>query len=101
MASLQKGVPYYKLFAFADRLDAALIAVGTVAAVANGLAQPIMALIFGQLVNTFGQAAHSHVVHDVSKVMYTHWFLVCFFTWLSALILSLSFFHCFCCFSWS
>lgn len=72
-ASEGKGddkVPLHKLFSFADRLDIALMAVGTVSAVANGVSQPLMTLIFGQLINTFGGADRSHVVHEVSKVMF-------------------------------
>lgn len=61
-------VAFYKLFAFADRLDVAAIVVGTAGAIGNGLAQPLMALLFGQLVNSFGGTDRSHVVHEVSKV---------------------------------
>lgn len=61
-------VPFYKLFTFADRLDIVLIIVGTIAAIANGLTQPIMTLIFGQLINSFGATTPSNVVKEVSKV---------------------------------
>ncbi|CAM0882012.1 unnamed protein product [Alopecurus aequalis] len=40
-------VPLYRMFAFADRTDAALMAVGAASAVANGMAQPLMTFIFG------------------------------------------------------
>ena len=43
-------VPLYRLFAFADRTDALLMAVGAVMAVANGMAQPIMTFIFGDVI---------------------------------------------------
>ncbi|KAF5176053.1 Abc transporter b family member [Thalictrum thalictroides] len=37
--------------------------------VANGLAQPLMTLIFGKMLNTFGASSdHTHIVSDVSKV---------------------------------
>ncbi|XP_072964824.1 ABC transporter B family member 9-like [Typha angustifolia] len=62
-------IPLYKLFAFADPLDAALMAVGAVAALVNGLAMPMMTFIFGQLINAFGNADHDSVVHEVSKVV--------------------------------
>ncbi|KAG6544499.1 hypothetical protein Mapa_014137 [Marchantia paleacea] len=44
-----------ELFSFADNVDRVLIIVGTVAAICNGLAQPLMTLVFGQLINAFGQ----------------------------------------------
>ncbi|OAY25055.1 ABC transporter B family member 9 isoform X2 [Manihot esculenta] len=61
-------VPLYKLFSFADKIDVVLMIVGTVAATANGLSQPLMALIFGQLINSFGSADQSSVVHHISKI---------------------------------
>ncbi|XP_002519757.2 ABC transporter B family member 9 [Ricinus communis] len=61
-------VPIYKLFAFADRLDMVLMIVGTVSAIGNGLAQPLMTLLFGQLINSFGTTDPSNVVHEVSKL---------------------------------
>ncbi|KAG8385353.1 hypothetical protein BUALT_Bualt03G0034300 [Buddleja alternifolia] len=63
-----KKVAFYKLFTFADRLDAALITIGTISAIGNGLTQPIMTLVFGQLINSFGGAEPSNVVHEVSKL---------------------------------
>ncbi|KAL5577097.1 hypothetical protein UlMin_018796 [Ulmus minor] len=64
----EQKVPFYKLFYSADRLDVVLMIVGTFGAVANGLSQPAMTLIFGQLVNSFGSADRSSVLHVVSKV---------------------------------
>ncbi|XVE88300.1 hypothetical protein DITRI_Ditri19aG0058900 [Diplodiscus trichospermus] len=61
-------VPFYKLFSFADRLDIVLMIVGTIGAIANGLTQPLMSLIFGQLINSFGDTDPSHVVKEVSKI---------------------------------
>ncbi|XP_050230996.1 ABC transporter B family member 9 [Mercurialis annua] len=61
-------VAIYKLFAFADKLDKILMIVGSVAALANGLAQPLMTLIFGQLINSFGTSDPSGVVHQVSQL---------------------------------
>ncbi|XP_039128650.1 ABC transporter B family member 11-like isoform X1 [Dioscorea cayenensis subsp. rotundata] len=61
-------VPYYKLFSFADSIDLALMIVGTIAAIANGLAPPLGTLNFGTLMNSFGQNTDPHiVVHEVSK----------------------------------
>ncbi|GAU19632.1 hypothetical protein TSUD_383260 [Trifolium subterraneum] len=61
-------VPFYKLFSFADKLDVTLMIIGVICAVANGLSRPLMALIFGKLINTFGSTSPSHIVHEVSKV---------------------------------
>ncbi len=61
-------VPFYKLFSFADRLDVILMIVGTISAMGNGLTQPLMTLIFGQLINSFGSSNPSNVVKEVSKV---------------------------------
>ncbi|XP_061356075.1 ABC transporter B family member 9-like [Gastrolobium bilobum] len=61
-------VPFYKLFSFADRLDVTLMIIGTICAVANGFSQPLMTLIFGKLINTFGTTDPSHIVKEVAKV---------------------------------
>ncbi|PNT66365.1 hypothetical protein BRADI_3g10680v3 [Brachypodium distachyon] len=61
-------VPMHRLFAFADRLDAALMAVGSVAALAEGLAMPFLAFLVGGLVDAFGDPDRANVVHSVSKV---------------------------------
>ena len=62
-------VAFHKLFTFADRLDVVLMIVGTLSAIANGLAQPLMTLIFGQLINSFGASDRSNIVKEVSKVI--------------------------------
>ncbi|CAL4963322.1 unnamed protein product [Urochloa decumbens] len=63
-------VPLHRLFAFADRADAALMAVGTVAAAANGMARPLMIFILGDVIDAFGSTdSSSNVVHRVSKVI--------------------------------
>lgn len=65
------SVPFYKLFAFADSTDFLLMAAGTTGAVANGAALPLMTVIFGNLIQSFGGATDIHdVVHRVSKVYY-------------------------------
>ncbi|KAJ0017256.1 hypothetical protein Pint_10094 [Pistacia integerrima] len=61
-------VAFYKLLAFADKKDVVLMVVGTVSAIANGLSQSFMTLIFGQLINSFGATNRSNVVHEVSKI---------------------------------
>lgn len=65
---VDQKVSFFKLFAFADRLDVLYMVVGTIAASANGLAQPLMTLIFGKLINSFGSSDRDHVVKEVSKV---------------------------------
>ncbi|XP_068319430.1 ABC transporter B family member 9-like [Pyrus communis] len=64
----KEEVAFYKLFSFADRLDVALMIVGTICAVGNGLSPPIMTLVFGNLINTFGSTDPGHIVPMVSKV---------------------------------
>ncbi|KAG8045283.1 hypothetical protein GUJ93_ZPchr0008g13183 [Zizania palustris] len=62
-------VPFHKLFAFADKTDAALMMLGTVGAVANGAALPFMTVLFGNLIDAFGGALSIHdVVNRVSMV---------------------------------
>ncbi|XVF40227.1 hypothetical protein PTKIN_Ptkin01aG0094700 [Pterospermum kingtungense] len=61
-------VPFYKLFLFADGWDILFMTAGTTGAIANGLTQPIMTIIFGQLINSFGFTYQSHVIKQVSKI---------------------------------
>ncbi|KAG9447576.1 hypothetical protein H6P81_013704 [Aristolochia fimbriata] len=61
-------VPFHKLFSFADPMDVILMTVGTLAAAANGLAMPLMTVIFGQLIDTFGSANRNNIVHEITKV---------------------------------
>ncbi|KAL2554691.1 protein MODIFIER OF SNC1 11-like [Forsythia ovata] len=44
-----------------NRLDTALIIVGTISSIGNGLTQPIMTLIFDQIINSFGGTNSFHV----------------------------------------
>lgn len=64
----EQKVAFHRLFAFADGRDVALMAIGTVSAVGNGISMPIMTLIFGQIIDAFGYADDSTVVHQVNKV---------------------------------
>jgi len=61
-------VSFFKLFSFADKTDVVLMTVGTIAAAGNGLTQPFMTLIFGQLINAFGTTDPDHMVREVWKV---------------------------------
>ncbi|KAI9195310.1 hypothetical protein LWI28_013695 [Acer negundo] len=60
-------VSFYKLFTFADRLDVVMMIVGTLSAIIGGLAQPLMSVIFGEIVDSFGTATPDNVVGVVSK----------------------------------
>ncbi|KAJ1414190.1 P-loop containing nucleoside triphosphate hydrolase [Sesbania bispinosa] len=66
--TVEEKVPFYKLFTLADHLDVTLMIIGVICAMANGLTQPLMTLIFGKLINTFGTTDPSHIVNQVSKV---------------------------------
>ncbi|XP_059632044.1 ABC transporter B family member 11-like isoform X1 [Cornus florida] len=62
-------VPYFKLFSFADSTDHVLMLVGTIAAIGNGICMPLMTVLIGDVINSFGQNVNSkNVVHEVSKV---------------------------------
>ncbi|XP_021764176.1 ABC transporter B family member 9-like [Chenopodium quinoa] len=65
---VEQKVAFYKLFSFADKWDIILMIVGSISAIANGVAQPLMTLILGQIINSFGSTDAEHVVHEVSKV---------------------------------
>lgn len=65
----KEKVPYLKLFSFGDRLDVALMVVGSLAAAANGLSMPLMTVVFGQLIDSFGTSDRSKIVHSVSQVI--------------------------------
>lgn len=63
-------VPFHKLFAFADSLDILLMIVGTVGSLGNGISMPLMTILFGDLINAFGQnTTDTHaLVEKVNKV---------------------------------
>ncbi|KAE9618861.1 putative xenobiotic-transporting ATPase [Lupinus albus] len=62
-------VPFHRLFSFADSTDILLMTVGTIGAIGNGLGLPLMTLLFGQMIDTFGSIQRTdHVVEEVSKV---------------------------------
>ncbi|XP_071713905.1 ABC transporter B family member 21-like isoform X2 [Rutidosis leptorrhynchoides] len=62
-------VPFYKLFAFADSTDYMLMLLGTIGAIGNGICMPLMTVLFGDVINSFGENQNSHhLVAVVSKV---------------------------------
>ncbi|KAL3714525.1 hypothetical protein ACJRO7_006443 [Eucalyptus globulus] len=72
-------VPFHKLFLFADFTDMVLMLVGTMGAVGNGLAMPLMTVLFGQLIDSFGANQHNKdVVHRVSKISLKFIYLAAF-----------------------
>lgn len=63
------NISLFKLFSFADTLDSVLMFVGTIAAIGNGFCMPLMALLFGDLVDSIGKnGSTTVVVHGVFKV---------------------------------
>lgn len=67
-AAPETKVPFLGMFRYADRTDLALMAVGTAAAVANGMAEPLMTVVFSLVIESFGSGDSSTVLHRVSKV---------------------------------
>ncbi|KAI7750749.1 hypothetical protein M8C21_013051, partial [Ambrosia artemisiifolia] len=63
-------VPFYKLFAFADLTDYILMITGTISAIGNGICLPLMTVLLGDLINSFGHNQNNinNVVSVVSKV---------------------------------
>lgn len=56
------------LFKNADAADVALMLVGTVAALASGMSQVVMSIIFGRMVDAFGGATPDTILPRVDKV---------------------------------
>ncbi|KAF5743846.1 ATP binding cassette subfamily B4 isoform 1 [Tripterygium wilfordii] len=61
-------VPFRKLFAFADSTDILFMIIGTIGAIGNGLCMPLMTILFGDMINSFGANQNGDVVKVVSKV---------------------------------
>ncbi|CAA0157464.1 unnamed protein product [Arabidopsis thaliana] len=62
-------VPFYKLFAFADSSDVLLMICGSIGAIGNGMSLPVMTLLFGDLIDSFGKNQNNKDIVDVvSKV---------------------------------
>ncbi|GJM93456.1 hypothetical protein PR202_ga10014 [Eleusine coracana subsp. coracana] len=64
-----KRVSFTGLFRYADGTDVLLMLVGTVAALANGISQPLMTVIFGQMINAFGDATIDNVLSRVNEAV--------------------------------
>jgi ATP-binding cassette, subfamily B (MDR/TAP), member 1 len=61
-------VPILKMFKFSDSHDVALMVVGTAAALANGISQPMMTFIFGQMIDAFGGGTSADILDRVNSV---------------------------------
>lgn len=61
-------VAFSKLFSFADKNDVILMIVGTIGAIGNGSCMPIMTILFGEMIDSFGSNQNTDVVSIVSKV---------------------------------
>lgn len=66
----EQSLPFYELFSFADKYDWALMTLGSVGAVIHGSSMPIFFLLFGEMVNGFGQNQSdlTTMTQEVSKV---------------------------------
>ncbi|XP_062206599.1 ABC transporter B family member 4-like isoform X2 [Phragmites australis] len=64
-----KKVPLLGMFRYADRLDVLLMVIGTVGAVVNGVAEPLMAVLFGNVIDSFGDSTTKSILRSVSKVV--------------------------------
>lgn len=64
-----KTIPYYRLFSFLDSFDVMLMIIGTIGAIGNGVSLPVMTLLFGNIVNSFGDnPEHGEMLAAVAKV---------------------------------
>ena len=66
-----KRVSFTGLFRYADGTDLLLMLVGTLAALGNGVSQPLMTVLSGDLIDAFGGATTDNVLHRVNKVSAT------------------------------
>lgn len=83
-------VPFLKLFSFADSTDILLMIVGTIAAIGNGVSMPLMSLLMGEMVNSFGSnQSDDEIVKTVSKVSKQKLYTKCCLNLLLMLILFL------------
>ena len=67
-AAAAKKVPLLGMFRYADRLDVLLMVIGTVGAVVNGVAEPLMTVLFGNVIDSFGDSTTKSILRSVSKV---------------------------------
>lgn len=64
-----KKVPFFMLFSFADKTDIILMILGTIGGIGNGSCLPIMTILFGDMINSFGSNQNNNDIVDIiSKV---------------------------------
>ena len=73
-AAAAKKVSLLGMFRYADRLDVLLMVVGAVGAVANGVTEPLMTILFGNVIDSFGDSTAQSVIRSVRKVGAPLWF---------------------------
>ena len=61
-------IPFFKLFSFADKTDVILMVLGTIGAIANGSSMPLMAIFYGEMIDSFGANQNADIVSVVTKV---------------------------------
>ncbi|KAL3522614.1 hypothetical protein ACH5RR_015448 [Cinchona calisaya] len=66
----ERSFSLFMLFMYADGVDILLMVFGSMCAIGNGLSQPIMAILFGGLVDTFNAADHQHMIQEVLPVSF-------------------------------
>ena len=71
--------PLAKMFTFATRFDWLLISLGTVASIGQGIAMPLMTIVFGQIIDIFTDFARgldSRQTFDSKITMAVVWFCI-------------------------
>ena len=63
-----KKVSLLGMFRYADRQDVLLMVVGAAGAVANGVAEPLMTILFGNVIDSFGDSTAQSIIRSVRKV---------------------------------
>ncbi|CAL4975601.1 unnamed protein product [Urochloa decumbens] len=66
-AAVAKKVSLLGMFRYADRLDVLLMVVGAVGAVADGVAELLMTVLFGNVIDSFGDSTTENIMRKVSK----------------------------------
>ncbi|KAF3455608.1 hypothetical protein FNV43_RR00244 [Rhamnella rubrinervis] len=66
---------YFRYPARPDKLDVVLMIVGTLGAAGNGASQPLMVVIFGQLIDSFGFSSPTSLMDKISKVSLNYVYL--------------------------
>lgn len=66
----EQSLPFYQLFAFADKYDYLLMTTGSLGAIVHGSSMPVFFLLFGEMVNGFGKNQFDlhKMTDEVSKV---------------------------------